>query len=132
LREAALEDLADQMAGLCAGLAEQDLADAAEKAGALPLLARILTQARADPQPSATIGKHLEELRIALARVGADDLLSPGRRYSPLPGAHPGEYGWICPLRQRCGRVATRPAEHGDAPECAVAGAPMTAVRIKT
>lgn len=127
-----MADLADRIGGLCTALAEQGLAQAAEKADAENLLAQVLAEIRADDQPPAAIGQHLDELRVALTRVGADDLLSAAHRFVPLPGARPAEHGWVCPLRHRCGRVATRAQDNGEAPECRVAGGSMTVVRIKT
>ena len=125
-------DLADRIGRLCTALAEQGLAQAAEMADAERLLAQVLAEIRSGDQPPSAIGGHLDELTAALAGVGADDLLSAARRFAPLPGARPAEHGWICPLRHRCGRVATRAQASGEAPECRVTGAPMTVVRIKT
>jgi hypothetical protein len=131
-REVALVDLADRIGGLCTALVEQGLAQAAEKAGAEHLLAQVLAEIRSGDQPPTAIGEHLDELTVALTRVGADDLLSAARRFVPLPGARRAEHGWICPLRHRCGRVATKAQASGEAPECQVAGTAMMVVRIKT
>lgn len=127
-----MADLTDRISRLCSALAEQGLAQAAESAGAEGLLAQVLADIRFGDQSPAAIGDHLDELRVALARVGADDLLSGAHRFASLPGARPAEHGWICPLRHRCNRVATKAQPDGEAPECRVAGASMTVVRIKT
>ena len=127
-----MDNLADRIDALCVALAERGLAAAAAEAGAQQLLDQLVAEVRAGAEP-ATLEEHLTRLETALDPVGAGDLLSSRtRKYVPLPDPRrPVEYGWVCPLA-RCSRVATRLGPGGEAANCAVAGTPLTKVRIRT